>query len=91
MQERYPELYAYLRRRDAELQRILRRIPSPADVALSASFDLRTQIGALRDALGGGLDTLAHRQSPDRSRPPLLTSTSFESRPGASERAHDPF
>lgn len=39
VRERYPELFDYLTRREQNLRRAFRHVPSPADVELSASWN----------------------------------------------------
>lgn len=63
MRVRYPELYEHLRQRDVALRRFLARIPSPADVELSASFNLPARLLALRHELSSGLDDLSESSS----------------------------
>lgn len=55
----YPELFAYLARRDRELRRALNRVPSPADVELSATWNQRNHVERTLRAFGTGIDELA--------------------------------
>ena len=57
-QQQFPELYEHLRRRDAELLR-LARLPSPADIELSATLNVRGRLERVRQALErGGIASL---------------------------------
>jgi hypothetical protein len=55
----YPELFDYLTRRDQNLRRALRRVPSPADIELSASWNRTEFIKRALDRYGPGIDELA--------------------------------
>ncbi|MEZ4521356.1 MAG: hypothetical protein R3A46_06915 [Thermomicrobiales bacterium] len=55
----YPELYAHLNRREANLRRALGRIPSPADIELSAAWNHQRYVDKTMRDLGAGLDELA--------------------------------
>lgn len=59
VQSMYPELYAYLNQRDANLRRALRRVPSPADIELSATWNHQRFVDKTIRGLGAGLDDLA--------------------------------
>lgn len=53
-----PELFAHLKARDARLRRALQRVPSPADIELSATWNHRKYIKRTINSLGPGLDDL---------------------------------
>lgn len=55
----YPELFDYLMLRDQNLRRALRRVPSPADIELSASWNRPEFIKRALDRYGPGIDELA--------------------------------
>lgn len=54
----FPELYDYLNTRDEKLRRALNRVPSPADIELSATWNHRKYIERTMNALGPGLTDL---------------------------------
>lgn len=60
VRELYPELFDYLMRRDQNLRRAFRRIPSPADVELGASWSRQEFITRVLDRYGPGIDELAN-------------------------------
>lgn len=63
---RYPELYRHLVTRDAKIRRALRRVPSPADVELSATYNHTRHMSKAMESAGPGLDELgAHAISPN--------------------------
>lgn len=54
----YPELFAYLDERDRKLKRALRRVPSPADIELSATWNHRSFVQKTLDSMGSGVGDL---------------------------------
>ncbi|CAN5806262.1 hypothetical protein BH23CHL2_BH23CHL2_18980 [soil metagenome] len=59
LQNELPELYAYLIERDQKIRRSLARIPSPADIELSATWNHRQFVEKAVNSIGPGLDELA--------------------------------
>jgi hypothetical protein len=59
VRQRYPELFAYLARRDRDLRRALGRVPSPADIELSANWNQRGFVERALRSFGAGIDELA--------------------------------
>lgn len=59
LRREYPELFAYLSERDAKLQRALRRVPSPADIELSANWNHRRFVEKTISSVGAGIGQLA--------------------------------
>jgi len=59
LRQEYPELFAYLNERDRKLQRALRRVPSPADIELSATWNHRRFVEKTLSAFGDGVEKLA--------------------------------
>jgi hypothetical protein len=59
IRDEFPELFAYLNERDEVLRRAVRRIPSPADVELSATWNYRSYVQKTLSAMGAGVDELA--------------------------------
>lgn len=56
VKQQFPELYAHLRRRDAELLQLMRQFPSPADIELSATLNIRARLERMRHiAVRGGI------------------------------------
>lgn len=55
----FPELYDYLNARDEKLRRALRRVPSPADIELSATWNHRKYIEQTINRWGPGIEDLA--------------------------------
>ena len=59
LRREYPQLFAYLSERDRKLQRALRRVPSPADIELSATWNHHKFIEKTLASSGSGIETLA--------------------------------
>lgn len=59
VREQYPELFSYLRERDLRLRRALKRVPSRADIELSATFNYRTHLSRAIDDYATGIGELA--------------------------------
>ena len=66
LRDDFPELFEHLSRRDELLQRAFRRIPSPADVELSATWNHRRFVDRTLEKIGPGLSELGASQSPCR-------------------------
>ncbi len=60
LREGFPDLYAYLVKRDRKLARALKRIPSPADIELSATWNQRRFVQKTVTDLGPGIEDLAN-------------------------------
>jgi hypothetical protein len=58
VRRQYPELFAHLTARDRELKRALGRVPSSADIELSANWDRRGFVKRTLDAFGTGIEEL---------------------------------
>lgn len=58
LRNEFPELYAYLCQRDDNLQRALRRVPSPADIELSATWNHQDFVRKTLGAMGPGVRQL---------------------------------
>lgn len=54
----FPELYVYLAQRDDNLRRALRRVPSPADIELSATWSHQDFVQKTLGAMGPGVRRL---------------------------------
>lgn len=58
LRESYPELFVHLVARDRKLERALKRIPSPADVELSATWDQRKFLTQTLASCGASIEEL---------------------------------
>jgi len=62
LEERWPLLFDYLAKRDRTLERALARIPSPAEIELYATFNVRAHLARTLGQLPPGIATLAHEE-----------------------------
>jgi hypothetical protein len=62
LQEHYPDLYDYLKRRDRALERALARIPSRADIELSSVFNARAYLEKTLRELAPGVGELCESE-----------------------------
>jgi hypothetical protein len=61
LRSEFPELFAYLSERDQKLQRAFRRVPSPADIELSATWNHRSFVQKTFDSIGAGVGRLVEQ------------------------------
>ncbi|HLT18338.1 MAG TPA: hypothetical protein VKZ96_02695 [Thermomicrobiales bacterium] len=62
LRQTYPELFAHLVARDRKLERAMKRIPSPADIELSAAWDQRAFFARTLATCGAGIEELVDGQ-----------------------------
>lgn len=72
LRKHYPDLYRHLVARDMKIRRAMRRIPSPADIELSATYNHSRHVATLLEAAGPGLDELGSEAISQIGLDPLL-------------------